>query len=109
MHRRGGARPVADQLARVRDAGVGGEARLHGRHPVERREGLAIAAELDQRVADDAVGPRGERRAASSCATEGERAAEVVADESQVAQPERRARVVRACIVRGLERALGER
>ena len=56
LHRRSGARPVADQLARVRDAGVGGEARPHGRHPVERREGLAIAAELDQRVADDAVG-----------------------------------------------------
>ncbi len=36
IHRRGGAATVAGQLTRVGDAGVGGEARLHGRHPVER-------------------------------------------------------------------------
>ena len=48
-------RPVAEQLARVRDARVRGEARLQPRHRVERAERGVVAAELDERVADDAV------------------------------------------------------
>ena len=46
---------VAEQLARVRDARVGGGAGLLLHHAVEGAEGGVVAAELDQRVAGDAV------------------------------------------------------
>ena len=61
LHRGDGAGNVAHQLTRVRDAGIRGQARLERRHPVVRAEGLAVAAELDQGVADHAVRARGRR------------------------------------------------
>ena len=96
------------QLTRVGDTGVGGEARLHGRHPIERRECLRVAPELDQRVTHHAVGPRRERRTATCIATEDERAAKVVPDQGQVAEPQRRRRVPRPCVECSPECALGE-
>jgi hypothetical protein len=52
-----------EQLPRVRDAGVGREARLQLREPVEVRECLLITAELELRVAERAVGQcRGRRQ-----------------------------------------------
>jgi hypothetical protein len=50
--RRGGS---AEELARVRDARVRGQARLACGHPVEGGESLVVAAELDERVAEDSV------------------------------------------------------
>ena len=67
-HRRDGASPVAEQLASIRDACVGGKARPEPSHRVEGVESLPITTELDERVADKAVGPRrrtGERARAT--------------------------------------------
>ena len=46
---------MAEELARVRDARIRGEPGIEPRHPVERVECLVVAAELEQRVPDDAV------------------------------------------------------
>ena len=70
-----GAGVVAEQLSRVRDAGVGGQARLELRQLVEGRERLAVAAELDERVADGAERPRLRGRQRSSAPREDERLA----------------------------------
>src|SRR5438128_3731163 len=74
-HRLDCAGDVAEQLARVPDSRIRGEARLQRPHSVERRECLAVAAELDEGIADDAVvaGRRGRDRV--STAYEGERVA----------------------------------
>ena len=55
LHRLPRASEVADQLARVRDTRIRGDARPERDHPLEGAERLLVAAELDQRVADDAV------------------------------------------------------
>ena len=97
------------QLTRVGDTGVGGEARLHGRHPVELRECLRVAPELDQGVTHHAVGPRRERRTEPCLATEGERPAKVVTDQREVAEPQRRGRVPRPCVRSARRSARSER
>ena len=74
---------VAEQLSRVRDAGVGGEARLEPRQLVEGRERLAVAAELDERVADGAERPRLRGRELAGASREDERLAEAVARERE--------------------------
>ena len=68
LHRLDRAGDVAAQLARIRDTAVRGGVRLQRGHAVERRERRAVAAELELRIADDAVrrgraGCRGLRRA----------------------------------------------
>ncbi len=108
LHRRDSAGTVACQLPRVRDAGVRREARPDGDHAVERREGLPVATELDERVADHAVWPRGERREAAGLSSERERATEVVTDEREVAEPERRGGVARPRVECGAKRLLRE-
>src|SRR5439155_475064 len=52
---RGGGTPrdAVELAARVRGAWIRGEPRLEPHHPVEAVEGLAVAAQLDERVADD--------------------------------------------------------
>ena len=62
LHRLDRAGDVAAQLAGVGDTGVRGGVRLQRGHAVEGRERRAVAAELEQRVADDAVGRRGAGR-----------------------------------------------
>jgi len=74
-----GAVVVAEQLARIRNARIGRDARLQPRHRVEGAECLRVAAELDERVADDAVAARGRRRELQGVAAEHERGAEPVA------------------------------
>src|SRR5207245_11785343 len=69
---------VTEELARVGDASIGGEARLERRHPVERAERGRIAAELELGVADDAVDAGGRRRDATREQTEIEGLAEAV-------------------------------
>ena len=71
------------QLAQVGDARVGGEVGLAVDHVLQRALGLAVAAELDQRVDEHGVGR--ERVGASARARCGraERAAEVVAGERE--------------------------
>ena len=74
---------IAEQLSRVRDAGVRREARLEPRELVEGRERLAVAAELDERVADGAECPRLGGCERSSTAREDERLAEAMARERE--------------------------
>jgi hypothetical protein len=108
LHGRDGAGTVACQLSRIRDSGVRRKARPDGGHAVERREGLPVATELDERVADDAVRARGERRPAARLSSQRERAAEVVTDEGEVAEPERRRWRRAAARRRCAKRPLGE-
>ena len=87
---------VSDELARIRDARVRGEARSQCDHPLKRGEGVVIMAELDKGVADDAVRTR---RAGQKllCATAvPQRRAKVVLDERERAEPENRIGVVDA-------------
>ena len=85
-HRRHRARLVAAQLARVRDARVRREARLQPRHRVERAERIGVAAELEERVSDDAVAPRRRRRERERAPTGRERVAEAVPGELERAE-----------------------
>ena len=94
-HRRDGSGEVAAQLARVRDPRVGGEAGPEARQPVEGRERLAVAAELDERIADDAVAPRGRGRERNRPTAERERLAEAMPRERERAEAARREEVVR--------------
>ena len=59
LHRLLGPGDIAEQLARIRDASIGAHARFQRDHPVEGVERLFVAAELDERVTDDAVTVRG--------------------------------------------------
>ena len=85
--------PVSSRAYATRVRGEAG-AELH--HSLECAEGLAVAAELDQGVADDAERPRRARqqllRAPSAC----QRRAEVVPDERERAEAEDRRPVVAA-------------
>ena len=74
-----GAWSIAEQLPRVRDARVGREAGLEPRQLVKGRERLAVAAELDERVADGAQRPRLRGRELAGAPREDERLAEAVA------------------------------
>ena len=79
LHRLDRAGGVAAQLAAVRDAGVGREVGPEPVHRVERVEGLVVAAELDEGVADDAVVPRDRRRERVGLLAERQRLGEPVA------------------------------
>src|SRR5947208_699185 len=89
LHRADRAGYVAEQLARVGDPGIRGKARLHARHRVEGLEGGGVAAELDERVADDAVVASRRRRDRVSVAAVG-----LAADESWRTPPSVRATTV---------------
>ena len=78
-----GAGTIAEQLSRVRHACVRRQARLEPRQLVEGRESLAVAAELDERVADGAERPGLSGRQGSSTAREDERLVELVARERE--------------------------
>ena len=96
LHRRdGGARPAA-QLPGVRDAGVAGKRGLDRDHAVEGPERLVVAAELEERVADEAVAARGVRRGGDRPPCEAQRLAELDAG-SRRATRGRRGRSDRAC------------
>src|ERR671925_462916 len=86
QHRLLGAAGAAEQLARVRDARIDREARLERRHAVEGAEGLGVAAELDERVPDDAVVTCSERCEPLRTAAEGERPCKIVAGQSERAE-----------------------
>ena len=87
LHRldRGGR--VADQLAAVGDARVGGEARAEPVHRVKCLESLWVAAELDVRVADHAERPGRVGVELARLLPEREGVAEAVAGERQRAEP----------------------
>ena len=85
---------TAEQLEPVRDAGVRGEAGPQRRHRVEGLEGRGVAAELDERVAGDAVVERRRRRDRVGLAAEHERVGETVARERERAEAARRDEVV---------------
>ena len=93
-HRVPRAGDVAAQLARVRDPCIRGETRLEPRHRVERGERLAVAAELDERVADHAVVAGGARRERTRPPPERERFAEPVSRERERGEPARRDEIV---------------
>ena len=80
----------------MRDAGIRGEARAQRRHRVERLERGGVAAELDERVARDAVVERRRRRDRVRLAAEHERLGEAVARERERAEAARREEVVAA-------------
>ena len=65
------------------------------RHRVERLEPLAVAPELDERVADHAVVARRRRRDRARAAAERERLAEAVPRERERAEPAGREQVAR--------------
>ena len=71
---------------------------------VEGAEALAVAAELDERVADDAVVPCRRRRDRLGAAAERERVAEAVARERERAEAARRDQVVRRELQRAAQR-----
>ena len=86
---------VAEQLARVGDPGIRGKARLDARHRVESLEGGVVAAELDERIADDAVVASGRRRDRMRAAPEHEGLTKAVAGERQRAEAAGRDQVAR--------------
>ena len=67
-----------EQLTRVGDAGVAAEARLQRDLAVEGTEGLVVAAELEQRVAEQPVAACGVRRERDGAARQAERCLKVV-------------------------------
>ena len=98
---------VSAQLAGIRDARVGGGVRLQRGHAVERRERLAVAAELELRVADDAV-----RRRAAGCrclrgAPDPERVGEAVPRERNPAEAGQGVDVLAVELVRAAEHGVG--
>jgi hypothetical protein len=98
---------VAEQLAGVRDPGVGSDVRLDRVHPVEGRERLPVAAELERRVADHAVDARGRGRDPLRPQPERERRPEAVARERELPEPRRRDQVARGGAQRQVEDAVG--
>ena len=92
----GGARAghVPAQLSRVRDARVRGDVRLQPRHRVEGSERLAVATELEERVADRAEVPRRRRRERARLLREGEGEDELMARERERREPGERDRIV---------------
>ena len=95
LHRARRTRHVAEELARVRHARVGADTGLERNHVVERRERAAVAAELDLRVADDAVARRGRRRQAHRAFAEGQGAPELVTRGLQRAEADGCGQIVR--------------
>ncbi len=100
---------VAAQLSRVGDARIRREIGLQRDHPLEGGKGRPVASQLDLGVADDAERPRrvgGER---AGLAPEHESLPELVADQRQVAEPERGGRVSRGGGERSPQRGLRAR
>ena len=91
----------------MRDARVRGEARLERGHAVVGAEGLVVAAELDEGIADHAVRPGGRRREALRTAAQRERLVEAVPHERERAEPAQRVEVAGIAGQRPAERALG--
>ena len=89
-----GAGTIAEQLSRVRHACVRRQAWLESRQLVEGRERLAVAAELDERVADGAERPGLSGRQGSSTPREDECLAELMARESERGETGERHRVL---------------
>ena len=93
-HRALGVGGVADELSRVRDARVRGDIRLDRAHPVEGRECLAVPAELDLGVADDAVDAGGRRRDPLRAQAECQCRAKAMPRQRQLPEPGGRDQVV---------------
>ena len=108
LHRRdGGARPAA-QLPGVRDAGVAGERGLDRDHAVEGPERLVVAAELEERVADEAVAARGVRRGGDRPPCEAQRLAELMAARGERREAGEGDRIARVGGESAAQSALGE-
>ena len=105
-HRLEGAVTVAEQLAPVRDAHVRVEAGLAQRERVEGGEGGVVAAELDERVADERERTRRIWRERPRPPREHERAAKVVSRQRERGEPLRRRGVARVELQRLSERRL---
>ena len=97
------------QLAEVGDARVGVEVGLQVDHPLERALGGVVAAELDLRVDDHAVGLHDSRRRGACALAVTQAGAEVVARVRERAHARERSRVVRLALERGAQRRLGAR
>ena len=87
---------IADELARVRDPRVRGEARTERDHALEGGKGIVVAAELDEGVADDAVRTRRAGQQPLGAAAVLQRRAKLVLDERERAEPENRVGIVDA-------------
>ena len=86
---------VAQQIERVRDPRVRGQAGLHRRHPVVGHERGVIAAEFDERVPDDSVVARRRRGERVRAAAEDEGLGELVAGKCERAEAARGDQVLR--------------
>jgi hypothetical protein len=109
LHRLDRRLRTPEQFARVRDSGVGDEARLELAEPVERPERRVVPAEFEQRVADDRLGCGDVRRVPLRAAGEGERVGETVPRERERPEPGRRLGVRLVERERPAQRALGAR
>ena len=108
LHRLDGGTRTAAQLTGVSDAGVAGERGLDRDHAVEGPEGLVVAAELEERVADEAVAARGVRRSGDRSPGEPQGLAKLVAarrERREAGEGDRVAGVAGECAA---QRALGE-
>ena len=109
LHRLDRAGDVAAQLAGIRDTGVRGGVRLQRGHAVEGRERRAVAAELELRVADDAVRRCGTGRRRLRCASDPERVGEAVPRERDPAQAGQGVDVPGVELVRAAQHGVGAR
>ena len=108
LHRRdGGARPAA-QLPGVRDAGVAGERGLDRDHAVEGPERLVVAAELEERVADEAVAARRVRRGGDRPPCEPQGLAKLMAARRERREAGESDRIARVAGESAAQSALGE-
>ena len=99
----------AEQLTRVRDPRIRREVGSQRAHVVERPERLVVAAELDQRVADDAVVAGRVRSESHRLASEDQRVAEPVPGQGERSEGARRRRIPWVELARAVERLLGLR
>ena len=72
------AADISEKLARIGDSRIRRETRLERRHPVECCESVAVSAELDQRVADNAIATRRGWRQRNCLSSEDERLSEAI-------------------------------
>ena len=93
-HCRRRAVAVAGELAGVRDACVRRQARTERDHSLERCERIVVAAELDERVTDDAVRSVGAGQQQLGATPVRQRSSELVLDERERAESEHRVPVV---------------
>ena len=98
-----------EQLTRVRDPRIRREVGPQRAHVVERPERPVVAAELDQRVADDAVVAGCVRSEPHRLASEDQRLPEPVPGQGERSEGARRRRITWVELARAVERLLGLR